>query len=332
MKYQEFIKSILSGKIAPVYFFYGDETYLIEEGVAKIENKYMSRGSTSFDRDVFYSEESDASQIVDIALSVPMMAPKRVVIVKNFQRIPQTGKELILRYCRHPSPQTILILIAENVDFRKKIYSEFQKLSQMVECKELYDNQVPPYIQQFVRGKTIHPRAIQLLQTKSGNSLRGLINETEKLIHFIREKREILPEDVEQLVGISRTFNVFQLWDALGERNLAKSLMILHHMLERGEKPVFLISSLTHYFMRLWRIRALKRRNTPDSTIGQLLHIHRYFLNSSIQQARRYSDSEIQRIMKLLLEADTQVKSSYQKPKVVLELLILQILNQKKAA
>jgi DNA polymerase III subunit delta len=334
MKYQDFIKNILSEKISPVYFFYGDENYLIDEGVGKIEKKYVTKNSASFNRDVFYGEESDASQIVITALSVPMLAPKRVVIVKNFQRLSQQGKERILKYSQRPSPQTVLVLISKTVDFRKKVYIGFKKYAELVECKSLYENQIPIYIQQFARdrGKSIHPRAIQLVQAKLGNSLQALINETEKLIHFVRDKNEITVEDVEELVGVSRDFNVFQLWDSIGQKNLTKSLLILKQMIETGESPVYLVSSLTSYFLRLWRIRALKKKNTPDNDVGKILHIHQFFVKSSIQQAKRYSDNEIRSIMKLLLKADIQLKTSYQKPKFVLELLIFQILMKKQAA
>ena len=159
-----------------------------------------------------------------------------------------------------------------------------------------------------------------------------MINETEKLINFVREKNEIDIDDVEQLVGISRNYNIFQLWDALGEKKLTKSLIILRRMLETGESSVFIISSLTNYFIRLWRIRSLKKRQVSDTEIGKVLHIHQYFVKSSVQQARRYSDIDIKTILQLLLDADVQLKTSYQKPRFVLELLIFKIVNLKKAA
>ncbi len=103
-------------------------------------------------------------------------------------------------------------------------------------------------------------------------------------------------------------------------------------MLETGESPVFIVSSLTNYFLRLWRFRAMKSKNINDNEIGKNLHIHSFFLKSIIQQAKRYSEPEIKNIMRLLLNADTQLKTSYQKPIFVLELLIFRILNKKKAA
>ncbi len=333
MKYQDFIKEILAGKFVPVYFFYGDEIYFIDEGVGKIESKFVSSSSANFNRDVFYGEEADAAQIVNTAFSIPMMATQRVVIVKNFQRLSQSGKELIVKYCNRPSPQTILVLIAENVDMRKKVYVALKKTAQVVECKSLYDAQVPVFIRQYVndKGKDIRLSAIHLLQAKLGNSLNELINETDKLMSFVSDKQVIDVTDVEELVGISRNYNVFQLWDALGARNLSKSLLILRQMLETGERSVGIVTSLTTYFLRLWRIRSLKSQNVSNSEVGKKLRIHQFFLQASIKQAQQYSTKEIKKIMRLLLDADIHLKSSYQSQRVVLELLLLQIVTGKKS-
>ena len=174
---------------------------------------------------------------------------------------------------------------------RNKILNKAQKLLQKGKVAEA----IKEY-QQIVDNDPADIRTLLKvgdLQAKLGNSLRELINETEKLIHFVRDRENINVDDVEQLVGISRNYNIFQLWDALGTKELCKSLIILRQMLETGESPVFIVSSLTNYFLRLWRIQELKRKNVDDNGIGKVLHIHPYFLKSIIQQARRYSNHGI---------------------------------------
>jgi hypothetical protein len=115
-----------------------------------------------------------------------MMSEKRVVVLKNYNRLPQSGKELILKYCKNPAPHTILVLVTGEVDLRKKGYAELKKLVELVECKSPYEKKIPMHISQFVenRGKKISFRAINLLQAKLGNSLSGIIGQVEKLISF----------------------------------------------------------------------------------------------------------------------------------------------------
>ena len=334
MNYQEFEKKIQGGKTSPVYFFCGSETYFVDQGLDIIFSKFVTKSSSNFNRDIFYGEESDASQIVNTALSIPMMAEKRVVVVKNYQRLPQSGKDLIIKYCRNPAPHTIFVIIAGEVDLRTKGYAELRKLAEFLECKSPYENKIPMHISQFVesRGKKISFPAISLLQSKLGNSLSSIIGQVEKLISFKLDDEEITEEDVEKLVGISRSYNIFQLRDAIGERNKVESLTILRQMIEMGESPGFIISSLTNYFTMLWRARELKRQSVSRNKMIEQLAVHPYFFQKTINQAMRFDDDEIADALRLLLEADRNLKTSYQKPKIVLELLLLQILDLKKAA
>jgi len=135
MNFQEFLKQFNSGKVSPVYFFYGAENYFKNQALDIIFSKYVTSQTASFNRDIFYGDDADPAQIVNTALSIPMMSDKRVVVVKNYHRLSQSGKELVLKYCRRPVTQTILVLLAGEVDFRKKIYSSLKKLAECIECK-----------------------------------------------------------------------------------------------------------------------------------------------------------------------------------------------------
>jgi len=335
MKYSEFRENLNQGKIYPVYFFYGSEIYLIDEGLNLLLSRFVTANTASFNRDIFYGDDADGAHIINAALSVPMMAQYRVVVVKGFQRMAQSGKELILNYCRRPSPQTILVLLAEEtderrkIDLRKKYYSELKSFAQVIECKALYENQVSDFIRKFVheRSKSMQPRAVHLLQAKLGNSLRDLMNEVEKLVQFTRNKDEISEQDVEELVGIPRSFNIYELSDAIGEKKLEQGLFILRQMLEMGESPVYMVSSLTNHFLQLWRIRALKRQNVSDQDLTSQLHLPKFILDKKIKQAKNFSDQRIREILLLLQQADLNLKTSFQKPRLVMELLVFQIIQ-----
>jgi len=324
----------MAGETARVYFFYGEEDYLIEEGVKKILTKFVRGGTADFGRDIFYGDDASGSQIVNAAMAIPMLAKHKVVVVKQFDRLAQADQEQVARYCKRPAPHSILVLTARKVDFRKKVFANIRDLSVAVECKPLYDDQVVDYLCNYAatRGKKLHPHAAELLVTKLGKSLGTLINEVEKLIEFAGNKEHITPDEVDHVVGISRNFNVFELCGALGARDLKKSLFITRRMLEVGESPIYIVSSLTGYFARMWRIRALLRQGVSKREIGQLLRIHTYFLEKTVEEARRFSDEDLRRIFRILLEADLRLKTSYQKPSLVLELAVYEILQRKKQA
>ena len=334
MKYDQFLKDLMDGKVARVYFFHGEENYLIDEGVQKILTKFVKKGSAGFDREIFYGDDVDANRVISAVTAVPMLGGRKVVVVKQFDRMPPTDQEYIARYCMRPSPHSILVLTAKKPDFRKKPFQILRKVAAEVECKPLYASDMKEYLINLVatKGKSIHPQAAQLLVDRLGTSLGSLVNEVNKLLEFTRERREITVEDVAHVVGISRSFNIFELRDAIGERNLKKSLFIARRMIELGEKPVYIVSMLTGYFLELWKIQLLKQQRKTNTQIGRELHIHHFFVNKEIDQAMKFSREEIFRNMKILLEADTHLKTSYQKPGLVVELAIFQMLRKKRKA
>lgn len=334
MKYQDFYKQTTSGSFAPVYLFHGDEHYFVDQGVEAITSKFVSDKTADFNRDVFYGEESEATQILNAVLSFPMMAEKRVVVVKNYHRLAQSGKELLSRYCRKPAQHSILILIAKSVDFRKKANAELKKLAVVVECRPPYENQVPSLVSQYVQKNNgrITFGAIRLLQSKLGNSMKEIMGEIDKLLGYLSDGEEISEAAVEKLVGISRNYNVYELRDAIGERDKYTSLQILRQMVETGESPVYLVTSLTGFFTQIWRLREMRRNKLGKNDISKRLGIHPFYYEKTARHARNFDDREIVRNLELLLDADHKLKTSYQKPHIVIELLVLQLLEEQGAA
>jgi|Deesub1362B_J571_1020462.scaffolds.fasta_scaffold00887_9 DNA polymerase-3 subunit delta len=327
LSYQQFIDRILTGKIDPVYFFFGSESYWIEEGIAKICTKVLGGGGSAFQKETFYGEDASGEAIVRSLLSVPMLAGKRVVIVKNFQRLSQAGKERILRYAMRPAGHSVLILAANAIDPRKQIYSSLMQVAVAVECKPPYENEIPVYVERLVeeKGKKIAPGAAQLLAAKLGNSLRDVHNEVEKLVQFTGKRKEITEQDVDELVGISRQFNIYKLRDAIGMGTFQHAVRILRWLLETGEKPGYIISSLTGYFSQLLLVQELVKAGYSPPAIADRVRAHRFFVGNLILQAGNFPAENIRRAFEKLLEADVQLKSSYLNTNLVLELMLYQI-------
>jgi len=329
MKYETFLKNLAAGKTAPIYFFFGEENFLLEEAIDKILNKYVTPGTAHFNRDILYAEEVTGAQIVNIATSYPMMAEYRVVVVKNIERLNSEAREMVLRYCERPALQTRLVLTAGRIDRGKKFFNNLMKKTEWIEFRPLYENRIPMWIINFVKqkGKQITPRAVQLLQAKSGNSLRDIANEINKLIHFTRGKEIIDEKDVEMVVGVSRNYNIFELWDVIGTRNFDQAITVTRQMLEIGESPIYIVSMLTTYFVRLWKIKTLLKAGKNKNEIAELCNIHFYFISKYLQQAAAFSEKEIETNFEILLEADVNLKTSYQKPHLVMDLLMYRLLK-----
>jgi DNA polymerase-3 subunit delta len=255
-----------------------------------------------------------------------MMAPRRVVVVREFEKLATTdpAKELFAAYLQNPLASTCLTLVSLQPDFRKKPFTDVKKRAELVECKSLYDNAIPDWVAQRIQslGKTSDHQAARLLQAHVGNSLRALQNEIDKLFIYVGGKKEISVEDVTAVVGASKGYTVFELQNAVGRKDLRESLTILQAMLQAGQSPQMIIVMLTRFFNQLWKLGELKARRTPEGEIAREVGIHPFFLKQLLQFHTGFSPRQIEEGYRALLEADTVLKSTSRDPRVVMDILV----------
>ncbi|MBI2619146.1 MAG: DNA polymerase III subunit delta [Ignavibacteriales bacterium] len=326
MTFQDF-QSILARKtFAPVLLFYGDEDFLIDECVKGIVESILDEGTKSFNLDVVYGSKTDVKEVLALASAFPLMSERRVVVVKEFEKLgigDGTG-ERFTTYLQNPLASTCLVLIAQKTDFRKKPFTDLKKHADLVECKSLYDNQVPDWIAGRIAemGKSVDPDASRILQAYVGNSLRALQNEIEKLFVFVGGKNVITAGDVTEVVGASKGFTIFELQNAIGKKDLKEALHILQAMLQAGQSPQMIIVMLTRFLNQLWRIGEIKRLRAPDAEMAKTIGVHPYFLRQIVQFQSNFSETQIEQGYRALLEADTVLKSTGRDPRLVMDLLV----------
>jgi DNA polymerase-3 subunit delta len=335
MTYTEFLQSVKAARFAPIYLFYGDEDFLIDEGVQLIIGKTLDDGTRGFNLDVVYGTKVEATDVVAHASSFPMMSGKRVVVVKEFEKLAttDTAKEVMAAYINNPLESTILVLVSFEPDFRRKPFTDLKKKAELVECKPFYDNQIPGWIAERVRhqGREANPEACRLIQAYVGNSLRSLQNELDKLYVFIGERKNITAEDVAAVVGATKGYTIFELQNAVGRRDAKDAIMILERMLENGQSPQMIIVMLSRFFTQLWKLTDIRARKMSDQELAREIGVPLYFVKQYLEFRTNYSVGQIERNFKSLLEADTTLKSTSRDPRLVLDLLIVILLQESTA-
>jgi DNA polymerase III subunit delta len=331
MTHSEFLQSVKGGRFAPIYLFHGEEDFLIDEGVQAIVDKVLDEGSKGFNLDVVYGSKVDAKDVVGHASSFPMMGGKRVVVVKEFEKLAGTEseKEVISAYINKPLESTILILVSLQPDFRKKPFTDLKKRAEVVECKPLYDNHVPVWIADRIRhqGREANAEACRLIQAYVGNSLRSLQNELDKLYIFLGDRKQITPEDIAAVVGATKGFTIFELQNAIGRRDPKESIRILERMLEAGQSPQMIIVMLSRFFTQLWKLTDMRSRRMSDAEIAREIGVSPYFVKQVVEFRSNFGLEQIEENFRSLLEADTVLKSTSQDPRLVLDVLVLSLIN-----
>ncbi len=323
----QFYSDLKAHNIAPVYLFYGEEDFLVKQYSDRLQKAVLQPGDEDFNLDIFYGNESDAAAVVNAALAFPMMAEKRLVVVRDIHFMNDSSMQLLVKYAERPSPTTCLCLTSSKLNGTKSVVKKLKQLARCIESKPLYDNQIPDWIQTHImsRGYSISEEAATLLHINVGNSLRRLSSEIDKIELLKKDDKNITIEDIETIVGSTKEFNVFEFCDAVAARDNEKSLRIINRLLELGESPIGVLVMLTRHYTILTKTKELVTKRASKNDMASTLKVNPYFVDKYVSQARLYSRDNLRNIFQLLLQADQHLKTSYQKPKLVIESLLFEI-------
>jgi DNA polymerase III subunit delta len=329
--YDIFLEMTKGKKFAPIYLFVGEEDFLAEECVNCIIHELLTADTKAFNLDIVYGSKADARDVIAHAASFPMMSDRRVVVVKEFDKLlsSDTAKEIVSSYIMRPLDSTCLVLLAERPDFRTKPFVDLKKSGLVFAFNSLYDNQIPAWISERCKkmGKDVDLEACRLLQAYVGNSLRAIQNELDKLFIYLGERKRVTPEDVADVVGVTRGFTVFDLQNAVGKKNLEEALRIVNRMIESGETSQLTIVMLTRYFNILWKLKNLLDHGSSEAEALAATRISPYYFKDYIAAMKRYSPDQIENAFHVLLEADVQLKSTSPNPYHLMEMLVYSLVR-----
>lgn len=329
LTYDDLIASLERRSLAQVYLLYGEEDFLAEEGTNAVIAAALEVPEREFNLDVLRGSEADVRDVLSLASSFPMMAERRVVVLKEVERMSPKEMELVAGYVDNPSPSSTLVLVALKADMRRRPFSVIKRSGAAFECKPLYENRIPGWIESRVaqRQAAITPEACKMLAAYVGNSLRGLSNEIEKLFTYLGDTQTITAEDVSAVVGMSKEYGVFELQRAIGAKDLKRSAEILEHMLEAGENVPFIIIMLTSYFVTLLKLHDLSLKGSSDRELASEARVHPFFLKEYLEAVRTYPRSEIENAFGILARADERVKTSSGDDGSVLHAMLIELLH-----
>ncbi len=318
------MSSLKAGKYAPLYLLQGDEGYFIDQIVDYIAENALSESEKVFNQLICYGKDTNSRTVIDNARQYPMMAQRRVVIVKEAQTM-RDIKELE-SYVAHPAESTILVLAHphKKLDGRKAVAKAISRNGVVYEAKHLYDNQLPQWIESYVKSKKYkidHDASIALAEYL-GSDLSKISNEIDKLLITIDDSSSISRDDVFKNIGISKDYNVFELQKALGQRDPIAIQRIMNHFMGnmRANPLIMIIASLYAYFSKVLIVRSMGR--SSDNEIAAAIQLRNtFFIREYKLAAQKFNTSHLEYIIALLRKYDLQSKGMGQRSKPDYEML-----------
>lgn len=310
MTHEQILENLKSKRYHPVYLLTGEESYYIDRLSDYLEDEVLTEEEKDFNLNVLYGKDTDAGTIADYAKQYPMMAERRVVVIKEAQEV--RDLEELQSYVENPLPTTLLVLCYKykKLDKRKSFARAIEKHGIYYESPRIYDNKIPDWIRMYVRDKGfgIQAKACLLLAEQLGSDLTRIVNEIDKLLINVPSGTEINDKLVEKYIGIHKDYNVFEMQRALGTKDIYKANQIAAYFAGNPkENPlVKVVAILYSFFVKVMIYHQLKdkSKNAAASALG----INPYFVQDYLTAAHNYNTTQIKRIISLLREYDMKSK------------------------
>ena len=312
--YETIMRDLKVRHFSPIYILMGDESYYIDKISDYIAEHVLKPEERNFNQTVVFGSDISASQIVDSAKAFPMMAEKRVVIVKEAQNL--KGTEPLVKYFKQPVVSTVLVLCHKNgsIDKRKKIIPAAQVGGAVIfESKKLYERELPGFIiSYFMQHEiTVEQKAAQMIADHVGADLHRLTSELDKiLISFSEADRMVTPEIVEKEIGVSKDFNAFELRSAIIQRDVYKANLITKYF-DNNPKAGSLFSFLPmlfSYFENLM-IAFYSPNRSNENALVQFLELRNgWAAKDYLTGMRNYSGIKTMQIISKIREIDAKSK------------------------
>lgn len=305
------VNDIKEGKIKPIYFLMGEEPYYIDRLSDFIEKNVLTEEEKGFNQTVLYGRDVSVEDVVSAAKRYPMMAERQVIIVKEAQDLAKSIDKFE-SYASDPMPSTVLVLCYKykTLDKRKKVTKLFEKSGFVFESKKLYENQVGQWINRVLQAKkyAIEPKASAMLVEFLGTNLEKINNELDKLQIILPVGSTISAHDIEENIGFSKDYNIFELRKAIGEKNQLKSYKIAQYFSEnpKDHPMVMTTGMLFSFFVQLLQYHGLKDKNPKN--VAAVLKVNPFFLKDYDLALRNYPMKKVSKIVTLLRETDVKSK------------------------
>lgn len=310
MTYEEIISNLHKKIYHPVYFLMGEETYFIDKISDYISDNVLTDAEKGFNQTILYGKDLEPSAIMSNARRFPMMANHQVIIVREAQNIKKI--EDLEPYVRNPLNSTILVINYKykTLDKRKTFPKLIDQKGVLFESKKLYDNQLPAWISSYLKDQkyTVSPQASAMLAEYLGADLSKVANELDKLIISLPAGTQITPDHIEKNIGISKEFNVFELQNALGERDMLRANRIINYFGDNpSNNPVpVVISSLFSYFSKLLNYQFLEDKS--QNNVASVLQVNPFFVKGYVSAAKNYPIRKLVEVVSILREYDMKSK------------------------
>lgn len=332
MDYKAILKEISSGKFHPFYALHGEEPLFIDKIADAIIEHAITEEERDFNQTILYGKDVDILTLMSEAKSFPFMGERKLIVVREAQDLKDIYE--LDKLLPELNPQNIVVICFKYkaLDGKRAFTKNVAKFGLAFKSEKVRDYQLANWITSYVQesGFDITPKAAALLGDSIGNELSRIATELEKLSIVLEKGTKISEIHIEENIGISKDYNVFELTNALAARDNLKVFQIAHYFDKnpKGHEIQIVIPTLYKLFTNLMRVHF-----APQKTEGYLassLGMNPYAAKELLRNAHNYPPKVLAKNIAVLHDYDLKSKgvgSSSASSGDLLHELLYQLLN-----
>lgn len=316
-------EDLKTGQFNNVYLLYGEERYLKKQYKDKLKNAMLSPDDTM--NFAYYEGKGiNIKEVIDLAETLPFFAERRLIVMEDTGFFKSATPELA-DYIKEMPDTTAMIFVESEVDKRGKLYKAVQSKGRAVELGKQDEATLFRWILGSVKkeGKQISESTIRVFLTKVGTDMENIQKELEKLFSYTLEKDTITTEDVETICTTQITNQIFDMVNAVADKQQRKALDYYYDLLALKEPAMRILFLLTRQFKLLLEVKVLTEQGFDRKDIAGKTGLHPFVVGKYQEQARSFSKKELRTIMEESIDIEESVKTGRLTDTLGVELFIM---------
>ncbi len=310
-----------------IYGVFGPDLYQREGFLHRLKKEVLPPGDNlNFES---YPAGEGLAEGLNAARTLPFGAARKLVLIRNLEKLSEDEIPQLENYLSHPSSSTILVL--EGNKASAKLKKLLAQAGELVEAEPIKESQVPDWLMNKAReaGRGLSREAAQVIAERVGSDLALASQELEKVLLYTDAKM-VQAETVRKTLSGGSSVGEWDLANAIGARNLSGAIRSLNRLLASGDPPVMIVGQLASRIRKLFRTRLLLDKGKTEAEIGKLLKItNPSAVKYSCRDAQGYTQAEIRRGLRDLSKLDLKLKRSGLSPRLLLEMFLVGFVSGK---
>jgi DNA polymerase-3 subunit delta len=326
----EFLRNAAKLPSKSVYAVFGDDAFLRKETFEAIARGVFA-GEVDDDLATrrFAGDHATLADVLDEVRTLPFFSRRRLAIVEGADPFVTAHRRELEAYVEQPSESGVLVLSVKAWPSSTRLAKLVDKAGLAVECKGPNERELHAWLAHLARTRfdaTLEDDATRLLIELVGPEVGLLVSEVEKLSIYVGDRRKIRRDDVARMVGAGRIEKVWTVLDAATTGRGELALEYLDRLITSGEHPVGLLAAMSFSLLKVYHAGRLRRQRVDLREACRIAGIFPYAVEKTQQQHAHLGPSRVDRLPRLLLEADLDLKgSSMLEPRAVLERLLVRL-------